>query len=96
MRMKGLEPPRPETLDPKSNAATNYATCAGCDCKGSNIFRFLQLLISFLARGRRGEAGLFCQFLVVERAVCIEAAAARPSPMARITVAPPRTMSPPA
>ncbi len=26
--MKGLEPPRPETLDPKSNAATNYATCA--------------------------------------------------------------------
>lgn len=28
MRMKGLEPPRPETLDPKSNAATNYATCA--------------------------------------------------------------------
>ncbi len=28
LRMKGLEPPRPETLDPKSNAATNYATCA--------------------------------------------------------------------
>ena len=27
--MKGLEPIRPETLDPKSNAATNYATCAG-------------------------------------------------------------------
>ena len=26
--MKGLEPPRPETLDPKSNAATNYAICA--------------------------------------------------------------------
>ena len=26
--MKGLEPPRPKTLDPKSNAATNYATCA--------------------------------------------------------------------
>ena len=26
--MKGLEPPRPESLDPKSNAATNYATCA--------------------------------------------------------------------
>lgn len=22
VRMKGLEPPRPETLDPKSNAAT--------------------------------------------------------------------------
>lgn len=28
VRMKGLEPPRPETLDPKSNAATNYATRA--------------------------------------------------------------------
>lgn len=28
VRMKGLEPIRPETLDPKSNAATNYATCA--------------------------------------------------------------------
>ena len=28
VRMKGLEPPRPETSDPKSDAATNYATCA--------------------------------------------------------------------
>ena len=28
VRMKGLEPPRRMTLDPKSNAATNYATCA--------------------------------------------------------------------
>ena len=28
VRMKGLEPRRPESLDPKSNAATNYATCA--------------------------------------------------------------------
>ncbi len=28
VRMKGLEPPRPKSLDPKSNAATNYATCA--------------------------------------------------------------------
>ena len=28
VRMKGLEPPRLTTLDPKSNAATNYATCA--------------------------------------------------------------------
>ncbi len=33
--MKGLEPPRPETLDPMSNAATNYATCAFLfPCKG--------------------------------------------------------------
>ncbi len=28
VRMKGLEPPRLTTLDPKSSAATNYATCA--------------------------------------------------------------------
>ena len=33
--MKGLEPPRPKTLDPKSNAATNYATCANCMAKVS-------------------------------------------------------------
>lgn len=26
--MKGLEPPRPKALDPKSSAATNYATSA--------------------------------------------------------------------
>ncbi len=29
VRMKGLEPPRPKTSDPKSDAAANYATCAG-------------------------------------------------------------------
>ncbi len=28
VRMEGLEPPRRETPDPKSGAATNYATCA--------------------------------------------------------------------
>ena len=28
VRTKGLEPPRLTALDPKSNAATNYATCA--------------------------------------------------------------------
>ena len=43
MRMKGLEPPRPKTLDPKSNAATNYATCAVFGCKGSAIILFLQI-----------------------------------------------------
>jgi hypothetical protein len=29
VRMKGLEPPRREAPDPKSGAATNYATSAG-------------------------------------------------------------------
>jgi hypothetical protein len=37
VRKKGLEPPRREAPDPKSGAATNYATSAyvGCieDCK---------------------------------------------------------------
>ena len=33
MRKRGLEPLRPKTLDPKSNAATNYATCAFADAK---------------------------------------------------------------
>jgi hypothetical protein len=30
--MKGLEPPRPEAQDPKSCAATNYATSADISC----------------------------------------------------------------
>ena len=30
---EGTRTPRPESLDPKSNAATNYATCAVCECK---------------------------------------------------------------
>ena len=40
VRAKGLEPPRLSALDPKSSAATNYATPAGpyWDCKGRNIF----------------------------------------------------------
>ena len=38
VRMKGLEPPRLTTLDPKSSAATNYATCAVCGSKVSLFF----------------------------------------------------------
>ena len=45
VRMKGLEPPRPETLDPKSNAATNYATCAGLRAK---VGIFLEIAKFFL------------------------------------------------
>ena len=37
VRMKGLEPIRRETLDPKSSAATNYATCAICQ-QSYNLF----------------------------------------------------------
>ena len=40
VRTKGLEPPRLSALDPKSSAATNYATSAGliCECKGTTFF----------------------------------------------------------
>ena len=39
VRMEGLEPPRLAALDPKSSAATNYATCACC---GANIQCFFE------------------------------------------------------
>ena len=38
VRTKGLEPPRRKTLDPKSSAATNYATCAFAITKLQNFF----------------------------------------------------------
>ena len=42
VRMIGLEPTRLTTLDPKSSAATNYATCAELllvsECKGRKSF----------------------------------------------------------
>ena len=61
MRPGGLEPPRPKTLDPKSNAATNYATGANVPqrydfflncrqlCDGDNtekVLRSLHVLLS--------------------------------------------------
>ncbi len=44
--MKGLEPPRPKAQDPKSCAATNYATPAlrislKRECKGTHFFDWL-------------------------------------------------------
>ncbi len=44
--MKGLEPPRPKAQDPKSCAATNYATPASRisrkrECKGTLFFKQL-------------------------------------------------------
>ena len=35
VRLKGLEPSRSKTLDPKSSASTNSATSAFSGCKGS-------------------------------------------------------------
>ena len=38
VRVKGLEPPRLSSLDPKSSAATNYATRANPNAKVRIIF----------------------------------------------------------
>ena len=39
VRLKGLEPPRLSAPDPKSGAATNYATAAKAMQKYKNIFK---------------------------------------------------------
>jgi hypothetical protein len=43
--MKGLEPPRRETPDPKSGAATNYATSALKSGAKVFIFCFLESIL---------------------------------------------------
>ncbi len=45
VRMKGLEPPRLTAPDPKSGAATNYATSAGlfCGAKITYLFYYNQI-----------------------------------------------------
>ena len=45
MRVKGLEPPRLSSLDPKSSAATNYATHANPSAK----VRIISELPNFIA-----------------------------------------------
>ena len=47
MRAGGLEPPHLSIPDPKSGAATNYATRADSDCKDKNNFSNLQFFIWF-------------------------------------------------
>ena len=44
VRVKGLEPPRLSSLDPKSSAATNYATRANPNAKIRIIFKTANLL----------------------------------------------------
>ena len=43
--MKGLEPPRPEAQDPKSCAATNYATSADSDWFSKRAAKIQNLFI---------------------------------------------------
>ena len=42
MRVKGLEPPRREALDPKSSVSTNFTTPARLHWSGANIAQFLK------------------------------------------------------
>ena len=51
VRLKGLEPPRRETPDPKSGAATNYATAAKSVTK--IIFSGAKIDIYFLLPNER-------------------------------------------
>ena len=46
VRMKGLEPPLLTELDPKSSAATNYATCAKA-VQRYKSFPYLQNILHF-------------------------------------------------
>lgn len=57
VRMKGLEPPRPETLDPKSNAATNYATCAGLRAKVGIFSEIAKFFLFGVGRELLGALG---------------------------------------
>ena len=45
VRLKGLEPPRLSAPDPKSGAATNYATTAECGHKSTSFFLLRQIFI---------------------------------------------------
>ena len=45
--MKGLEPPRLSPLDPKSSAATNYATSAFCSAKVIEVYEFANIIRFF-------------------------------------------------
>lgn len=54
MRKKGLEPPRREAPDPKSGAATNYATSAK-DLKEAKVLKFADKKIVFA-----GFIAFFC------------------------------------
>lgn len=43
VRMKGLEPPRREAPDPKSGAATNYATSAALVFQGYKYTKIIKI-----------------------------------------------------
>ena len=50
VRLKGLEPPRLSAPDPKSGAATNYATAAKLSAKIGTIFKPPKLFALFFQK----------------------------------------------
>ncbi len=59
VRMEGLEPPRREAPDPKSGAATNYATCAISIMKTKNIPIDSEQTIIRVPSNRRAKITIF-------------------------------------
>ncbi len=59
VRMEGLEPPRREAPDPKSGAATNYATCAISIMKTKNIPIDSEQTIICVPSNRRAKITIF-------------------------------------
>ena len=56
VRTKGLEPPRRKTPDPKSGAATNYATCAS-RCKVNKNFSICKIPARSAVEGAASAGG---------------------------------------
>ena len=59
MRMEGLEPPRREAPDPKSGAATNYATCAISIKKAKNLRMAVERTLTRVLSNRRAKITIF-------------------------------------
>lgn len=55
MRKEGLEPPRLSAPDPKSGAATNYATCAKKRHKGRRFYTNFQILLQVMTNAKLVE-----------------------------------------
>ncbi len=64
VRLKGLEPPRLSAPDPKSGAATNYATaaCCVCGCKDKRFFLSYQVYAVLFYNNNMSDNTPFAQY----------------------------------
>ena len=62
--MKGLEPIRLTAPDPKSGTATNYATSANQECKGTIIIGIANVCCMFIISRLMQEAGFRGQVII--------------------------------